>query len=286
MSKTVLITGTSTGFGKLITKTLAKEGHSVIATMRDVSGKNVAAAKELSALHNVEVVELDVTSDASVEKAIQNVIKKHGQIDVLVNNAGVVGFGLFEGTSVEQMKQVFEVNLFGIVRTYQAVLPSMRAQRSGLIINISSGLGIFATPFIVPYIMTKFGVEALTEGVRHEVKQYGIETVSILPGPFPTEITTKAGFGPDKSEVLAAYGPDVQRSFEQFGTTMVGKMEEYKVDSQLVADGVLALINMKAGTRPYQTSINPIAQEIEQPYTNSKLAIKTAWMEKMGWGAY
>jgi len=286
MSKTILITGTSSGFGKLTAITLAKEGHSVIAGMRGVSDKNAEVAKELNALPNIEVVELDVTNEDSVNTAVQQILKKYGQIDVLVNNAGVAGFGIFEATSVDQMKNIFEVNLFGIVRTYQAVLPSMREHRAGLIINISSAYGIFTTPFVVPYQMTKFGLEALTEGVRHEVKQYGIETVSILPGPFPTEIGGKVGFGPDKPEIVEAYGPEVQKAFEQFGGIMYDKMVEYKSDPQMVADGVLKLINMKNGTRPYQTPINPISEEIEQEYVDLKPSIKKRWLEKLGWSAY
>jgi short-subunit dehydrogenase len=106
---------------------------------------------------------MDITNDDSVNNAVEQVLKKYGQIDVLVNNAGVAGFGLFESTSLENMKGLFDVNLFGVVRTYQAVLPSMRKHKSGLIINISSGFGIFASPFVVPYQMGKFWLEALTE---------------------------------------------------------------------------------------------------------------------------
>jgi short-subunit dehydrogenase len=119
--------------------------------------------KNLRHCQNVEVVEMDITNDDSVNNAVEQVLKKYGQIDVLVNNAGVAGFGLFESTSLENMKGLFDVNLFGVVRTYQAVLPSMRKHKSGLIINISSGFGIFASPFVVPYQMGKFWLEALTE---------------------------------------------------------------------------------------------------------------------------
>jgi NAD(P)-dependent dehydrogenase (short-subunit alcohol dehydrogenase family) len=286
MSKTILVTGTSSGFGKLTAITLAKEGHSVIAGMRGVNGKNAEVANELNELPNIEVVELDVTSEESVNAAVQQTLKKYGQIDVLVNNAGVAGFGVFEGTSVDQMKNLFEVNLFGIVRTYQAVLPSMRKHKAGLIINVSSTFGLFATPFVVPYQMTKFGVEALTEGVRHEVKQYGIETVALSPGPFPTEIGSKVGFGADKAEIVEAYGPEVQKSFEQFGGIMYGKIGEYKADPQEVADGVLALINMKPGTRPFQTVVNRPGEGVEQEFADARLSYKTKMMETMGWGNF
>jgi len=286
MSKTILITGTSSGFGKLTALTLASEGNSVIAGMRDIKGKNAAAAEELNAIANVEVVELDVTDDNSVNTAIEYTLKKYGVIDVLVNNAGVAGFGLFEATEVETIKRMFDVNLFGLVRTYQAVLPSMRKNRSGLVINISSGLGILSSPFLVPYAATKFAVEAMTEGIRHEVKDYGIETVTLLPGSFPTEVSTKQGFGADKPEVVESYGDETQRSLEKFGSIMFGKMAEYASDPQQVADNVLMLVNMKKGTRPYQTVVNPVAGEIEQAFADSKLAVKEVWLEKMGWAGY
>src|ERR1700754_481795 len=286
MQKTILITGTSTGFGKLTTITLANDGHSIIAAMRGVNGKNAEAAKELGALPNVEVVEMDVTIDNSVKTAIDYALKKYGRIDVLINNAGVAGFGIFEGTSIDHMKNIFEVNLFGIVRTYQAVLPSMRERRSGLIVNISSGFGLFATPFVVPYQMTKFAIEALTEGVRQEVKKYGIETVSVLPGPFPTEIAGKTGFGADKPEIIEDYGTETQQAFGQFGAIMFGKIEEFKADPQEVADGILKLINMEDGTRPYQTVINRIGCGVEQQFVNAKQSYREKLMMNMGLAAY
>ncbi|UOQ69277.1 SDR family oxidoreductase [Hymenobacter volaticus] len=287
MSKNILITGTSSGFGKLMVLSLSEQGHSVIAAMRNTTSKNAAVAQELAALPNVEVVEMDITRDESVQQAVTSTLEKYGHLDVLVNNAGITGFGLLEATSIAQMKNLFEVNLFGVVRAYQAVLPSMRAHKSGLIINISSGFGVVATPFVVPYQMTKFGLEALTEGIRHEVKGYGIETVSVLPGPFPTEIGAKAAsYGPDRPEVVAAYGPAMQTALEQFGGIMEGKITEYRMDAQEVADAVSRLIAMKDGTRPFQTTVNRMTADLEQEYADSKNPFKTIWMERMGWGAY
>ncbi|UOQ69302.1 SDR family NAD(P)-dependent oxidoreductase [Hymenobacter volaticus] len=226
---------------------------------------------------------MDITRDESVQQAVTSTLEKYGHLDVLVNNAGITGFGLLEATSIAQMKNLFEVNLFGVVRAYQAVLPSMRAHKSGLIINISSGFGVVATPFVVPYQMTKFGLEALTEGIRHEVKGYGIETVSVLPGPFPTEIGAKAAsYGPDRPEVVAAYGPAMQTALEQFGGIMEGKITEYRMDAQEVADAVSRLIAMKDGTRPFQTTVNRMTADLEQEYADSKNPFKTIWMERMG----
>jgi NAD(P)-dependent dehydrogenase (short-subunit alcohol dehydrogenase family) len=287
MSKTILITGTSSGFGKLSTLTLAKEGHTIIAAMRDVNGKNAEVAKELSALPKVEVVEMDVTSEDSVNSAVQQVLEKYNKVDVLINNAGVTGFGLLEATSINQIKRIFEVNLFGPIRTYQAILPSMRKQKSGLIINISSGLGLFAPPYVIPYGMSKFGLEALTEGIRHEIKGYGIETVSVQPGPFPTEIGGKAaGFGPDRQDILDSYGPEAQTAVEDFFAAMYGKMNEYEADSQEVADTLLKLVNMADGSRPFYTVVNRLGEGVEQAYTDNKIQYKEDFMENLGWAAY
>jgi NAD(P)-dependent dehydrogenase (short-subunit alcohol dehydrogenase family) len=165
MANIVLITGTSTGFGKLMTTTLAAAGHTVVAGMRSTTTKNATVAQELAALPNVEVVELDVTSDESVQQAVAQTLARHGRIDVLVNNADVSGFGLFEAFSIEQIRQMFEVNFYGVVRTYQAVLPAMRGAKSGLIINLTSGASGHTMPFMVPYLASKFAVETITEGL-------------------------------------------------------------------------------------------------------------------------
>jgi len=119
MNKIVFITGTSTGFGKLMTITLSQAGYTVIAGMRGTTDKNEAVAKELSALSNVEVVDIDVTDDSSVKKAFEGVLSKYGKVDVLVNNAGLAGFGLVEAYSIDQIKKFFEVNFYGVIRTYK-----------------------------------------------------------------------------------------------------------------------------------------------------------------------
>ena len=145
-SKTIVITGCSTGFGALTAKALAANGHHVIATMRNAATRNRAAKLELEAFakhgdYKLEVVELDVTNDASVEVAIASIIKSHGRIDVLVNNAGVMNVGITEAYTIDELKTQFEVNTFGPARTIRAVLPTMRSQGSGLIVSVTSLAG-------------------------------------------------------------------------------------------------------------------------------------------------
>jgi NADP-dependent 3-hydroxy acid dehydrogenase YdfG len=282
MANIVLITGTSTGFGKLMTTTLATAGHTVVAGMRGTTTKNAAVAQELSALPNVEVVELDVTSDESVQQAVAQTLAKHGRIDVLVNNAGVSGFGLFEAFSIEQIRQMFEVNFYGVVRTYQAVLPAMRQAKSGLIINLTSGASGHTMPFMVPYLASKFAVETITEGLQDELHDYSIENVSIEPGVYPTEMTngTKSGVHADKAEIVAEYGEAAAQKFNTMGAGLFGKMAAYGMNPQTIADGVLALVNMPAGTRPLRYPLDAVAEGTDQEFIDARAALKAKWMAK------
>ena len=282
MSKIIFITGTSTGFGKLMTITLSRAGHCIVAGMRGTEGKNRAVAEELAAMPNVEVIEIDVTSDESVSAAFEQAISKYKKIDVLVNNAGVTGFGLLEAYSIEQIRRMFEVNFYGVIRTYQAVLPSMRKARSGLIINLTSGASGHTMPFMIPYLASKFGVETITEGLQAELAQFGIENVSIQPGVYPTEMNngSKPSFIADKPEISEEYEPLASEMFNAVGTALFGKMEKFDMNPQVIADGVLALVNMPNGTRPLRYPLDAIAQGTDIEFINVRAASKTRWLEK------
>ncbi|WP_261512399.1 SDR family oxidoreductase [Chryseobacterium paludis] len=282
MSKTIFITGTSTGFGKLMTITLSQAGHTVIAGMRGTKDKNEAVATELSALPNVDVVDIDVTNDASVKEAFENTLAKHGKIDVLVNNAGLAGFGLVEAYSIDQIKKFFEVNFYGVIRTYQAVLPGMRKVKSGLIINITSGASGHAMPFMGPYLASKFSVEAITEAIQDELSQFNIENVTIQPGVYPTEMNSgsKAGVQADKPEITKEYDPVATEMFNNIGAGLFGKMAEFNMDPQVIADGVLNLINMEKGTRPLRYPLDAIAQGTDIEFINARAELKAKWVEK------
>lgn len=282
MNKTIFITGTSTGFGKLTATTLAKAGYTVIAGMRGVTGKNETAAKELEALPNIYVIEIDVTDDQSVTNAFAETLEKFGKIDVLVNNAAVSGFGLLEAYSLDKIRQMFEVNFYGVIRTYQAVLPSMREQKSGLIINISSGASAHTSPFMIPYFASKFGVESITEGLQDELKQFNIENVSIQPGVYPTEMNTgqKAGVNADKPEIASLYDPVATEQFNAIGSALFGKMKEFNMDPQTIADGILELIQMKQGFRPLRFPLDAVAQGTDLEFINVRAELKAKWLAK------
>lgn len=282
MSKTIFITGTSTGFGKLTAITLANAGHTVIAGMRGTDGRNRAVALELAALPNIEVMEIDITDDVSVNNAFTRTLAKHDKIDVLVNNAGVSGFGLFEAYSIDKIRELFEVNFYGVVRTYQAVLPSMRKAGSGLIINLTSGASGHTLPFMIPYLASKFGVESITEGLQDELRQFGIDNVSIQPGVYPTEMNngTKAGIGADRTAIAQAYDPVATEMFNGLGAKMFGKMAEFDMNPQVIADGILELVNMKNGERPLRFPLDAIAQGTDQEFVDARAEIKARWQEK------
>lgn len=190
MKKTILITGTSAGFGKDAAETLAATGHRVFGTMRDVNGRSASAAKELRS-KSITVLELDVTNDASVDAAFTELYQyTGGTLDVLVNNAGLFAAGLSETYTPDQVREMFDVNVFGVQRVMRAALPAMRKKKSGLIINIGSILGRVTIPFLGLYGASKHAVEALTESYRYELSQLGIDVVLVQPSAYPTKIYT------------------------------------------------------------------------------------------------
>src|SRR5436189_270801 len=179
MSKTILITGASSGFGRDTAETLHRAGHTVYASLRDAQGKNREAAEALRKL-GIKTVELDVSDDESVEGGVKSVLAEAGTIDVLVNNAGVGSAGVTEAFTAAQAKVIFDTNVIGLLRVTRAVLPSMRQKRDGLIINIGSILGRVTFPFFGIYGASKMAVDALTDSLRYEVSQLGVEVVEAL----------------------------------------------------------------------------------------------------------
>ena len=180
--KVVIVTGSSSGIGLESALLLARNGYITYATMRspekDTSIKTAVQKEGLP----IRVVQLDVTDDNSVKNAVDHIISEAGRIDVLVNNAGYSLGGALEDLSMEEIKSQYETNLFGLIRVIQAVLPTMRKQRSGRILNISSGTGIFGFPGISAYVSTKFAVEGLSESIAYELEPFGIKVILIEPG--------------------------------------------------------------------------------------------------------
>lgn len=252
-NKVVLITGASSGFGKLIVELLSKNQIKVIATMRDLRGKNSQVAKELSNLSkNITIEELDVSSTKSIEKAVNNTINKFNKIDVLINNAGIMNVGLAEGFTIAQLEKQMDVNYIGIARIFKEVIPHMRKNNGGLFITISSIAGRIIFPFLSTYNPSKFAVEALAEIYRYELSPFKIDSVIIEPGPFPTDLIKNAPH-PDDTECLKNYGnlsnaaEHTMKNFQEF------MKNNPDCDSNLVSNAVLNLINLPYGKRPMRT---------------------------------
>jgi len=253
MSKTILITGASTGFGRDTAETLAAAGHTVFASMRHPNTKNKEHADALLS-KGIEVVELDVTNTQSVESAISTVLERAGRLDVLINNAGVAVAGVTEAFTDEQTTALFDVNVVGLQRVMRSVLPTFRKQKDGLIINIGSILGRVTFPFFGLYGASKFAVEALTDSIRYEVSQFGVDVALIQPSAYPTQMYSSAGQPADEA-CVAEYG-DVGKipgaMFEQFAS-MFEASDGPKLHD--IAEAISALIDTPKGDRAMRTVV-------------------------------
>ncbi|HEY9799665.1 MAG TPA: oxidoreductase [Leptolyngbyaceae cyanobacterium] len=195
MSKVYLITGTSTGFGRALAEAVLERGDKVVLTAR--KPEQVAGLAQANQ-ENAIAIRLDVTNAAEREAAVQAAIERFGRIDVLVNNAGVGSLGAVEGFSSEQIRKQFEVNCFGVIEMTRAVLPLMRQQKSGHIVNITSVGGLASIGGFAIYCSTKFAIEGFSEGLRDEVKPLGIKVTIVEPGAFRTNFAGDANMQPEK----------------------------------------------------------------------------------------
>ena len=253
MSRTVLITGASSGFGRDTAETLFRAGHNVYGSMRASQGKNREAAEALRKL-GIKTVELDVRDDASVEAGVEQVLAQAGKIDVLVNNAGLGSAGVTEAFTAEQAKVIFDTNVIGLLRVTRAVLPSMRQKRDGLIINIGSILGRVTFPFTGIYGASKFAVEALTDSLRYEVSQLGIEVVEIQPSAYPTNFLTSSQT-PAGTEVTESYG-EVGRIPDAIVRNLMSTFEGNDApDPHDVAEAIVTLVGQPKGSRAVRTVV-------------------------------
>lgn len=259
----VLITGSSSGFGRLTALTLARKGFAVLATMRGVTGRNAGTAKEFAELAqreslSLDVLELDVTEDASVEGAITQALAQAGRIDVLVNNAGYGIMDLSETVTIVQAQRQLDVNFFGVVRTNRAVLPAMRRQGSGLLLHVSSGGGRLAIPGMGLYCASKFAMEALAETYRYELAALGIDSVIVEPGPYATPIADKLETGEDEQR-RAGYGEMAQVPWK-----ILQGIRSSRANPQEIADKVLEIIETRAGERQLRYRVGGGGRGVER----------------------
>ncbi len=228
--KTVLITGASSGLGRATALLFARSGWNVVATMR-----TPAAGAELAALERVLVTRLDVQDPASIEQAIAAGIARFGGIDVLVNNAGFGLFGLFEATPREKIREQFEVNVFGVMEVTRAVLPHFRQRRSGVIVNVSSGAGVFGLPMLSLYNASKFALEGFAESLSYELASQGVAVKLVEPGGVQdTGFSTRSA----DEAALAAVPP----GYEDFVASTARHFEDLRAARRSHADDVAGVI--------------------------------------------
>ncbi|MFD1884528.1 SDR family oxidoreductase [Paenibacillus wenxiniae] len=191
--RVALITGSSSGFGLLIALVLARQGWQVIATMRDLSRRQELEQRAIQEglQAQIDYVRLDVNEETSITHAMTGIMQQYGRLDVLINNAGYAAGGFIEHVPMEAWRSQLETNVFGLIAVTRAVLPIMRKQRSGKIINMSSISGIAAFPGYAPYATSKFAVEGFSESLRQEMSRFGVDVVLVEPGAYRTAIWNK-----------------------------------------------------------------------------------------------
>lgn len=254
MSKKVIITGASGGFGKLTALTLLQQGHQVTASMRNTAGKNKDVAAELQTA-GAHIVDIDVTDETSVNTGIAAAITAMGGLDVVINNAGVGVLGIQEAFTTEDFQRLFDINVFGVQRVNRAALPHLRAQGHGLVIYVSSLLGRITLPFYGPYNASKWALEALAENYRVELAGFGVDSAIVEPGGYPTTFFSSLILPSDK-EREQSYGEMAnapKQSFDSFEGALAANPEQKTQD---VADAIATLINTPAGERAFRTPVD------------------------------
>lgn len=228
MGKTVLITGTSSGLGRATAKLFQRKGWNIVATMR-----NPDAESELNSLDHVLVTRLDVEDASSIASAIQRGIAEYGSIDVLVNNAGFGAFGPLEATPIETIRPQFEVNVFGVVQTIQAILPHFRSRKAGTIVNVSSTSGRMTLPFGSLYHGSKYALEGITEALQFELVPLGINVKLVEPGAIKTEFGSSLSLSNEPA--IAEYQPLLDSTMKTYGALMGAASAPERIAEQIVA---------------------------------------------------
>lgn len=244
--RVVLITGCSSGIGFSTAVYLAEKGYKVYASMRDLKKKDNLLSESKKAGVSVELVQLDVTDEGSIKNAISTVLKKEGQIDVLVNNAGFGSGGFLEDFSIEEIRDQFETNFFGLISVTKEVLPIMRKQKQGYIVNISSIGGKIAFPVLSIYNASKFAVEAVTESLRGELAPFGIKVTAIEPSSTKTNFHSSVRVA-EKSQNQSSPYYEYMKRFEK----NIDKMSQQNVEPVVIAKTVYTAITSKNPKRSY-----------------------------------
>jgi NAD(P)-dependent dehydrogenase (short-subunit alcohol dehydrogenase family) len=252
-----IVTGTNSGLGLALAIQLAKSSHKVYAGMRSIAkaGALNEAAAAAGVTDNISVIEMDVNSDESVASAVDAVMDESGRCDVLVNNAGYSVFGSVEMLDMQTMLDQLNTNLFGVIRTTKAVLPTMRSQKSGKIINISSVGGVWGQPFNDIYCASKFAVEGLVESQAPLFKQFGVHVSSVQPGAIQTDFIPNAK-KPDPAALPADYMEPITNVMAAYQQSS-GSGQTADEVAQVIMDQIVQVENP-----PVKVQTNPAIQMI------------------------
>jgi NAD(P)-dependent dehydrogenase (short-subunit alcohol dehydrogenase family) len=264
MKYVILITGASSGFGALTARHLAEAGHTVYATMRETMGRNakqVETAKNFAVEKKVDLrtKELDVASEQSIDRAIQEIVAEAGRLDVVIHNAGHMVFGPAEAFTPEQLAELYDINVLSTQRVNRAALPILRKQGKGLVVWVGSSSTRGGTPpYLAPYFAAKAGMDALAVSYAGELARWNIESTIVVPGAFTsgTNHFTNAGSPEDKARLkeyesgpTASLGKEIMKGFE-----LTAAADADVVD---VAKAIVKVVDMPFGTRPFRVHIDP-----------------------------
>ncbi|QIO36908.1 SDR family NAD(P)-dependent oxidoreductase [Bradyrhizobium sp. 1(2017)] len=252
MARAILITGTSTGAGRVIAEALAFAGHRIFASMRDPNFKNREQANALWS-RGIDVVPLDVTEDWSVDRAVDMVLKKAGRIDVLVNNVHIFPTGVTEAFTSAQAKAVFDINVVGLLRVTRAVLPEMRRQGDGLIVNIGSIFGRVTIPFLGIYGSTQFAIEALSDSLHAELAPLGVEVVLVQRATCPA--ARKQATSRESVERMAAYGAAEDEPYGRLPDLFARHQPAASSEIEDVPSALVQLVAMPKWCRPTRSVV-------------------------------
>src|SRR6266403_200106 len=264
MKKVIVITGASSGFGRLSANALAKAGHTLYATMRDTAGRNAPQAADVKKFaHDNKVdlrpIELDVSSEKSIEAAIRQTVAEQGSLDVVVHNAGHMVFGPAEAFTPDQLAELYDINVLSTQRVNRSALPQLRKQGQGLVVWVSSTSTRGGTPpYLAPYFAAKAAMDALAVSYAGELARWGVETSIIVPGAFTSGTNHFANAGsPDDKARLAEYesgpyagiGDEIR---EGFAATVPAD-----ADVSAVAEAIVKVVDLPFGKRPFRVHIDP-----------------------------
>eukprot|EP00828_Plagiopyla_frontata_P004596 TRINITY_DN11694_c0_g1_i4.p1 TRINITY_DN11694_c0_g1~~TRINITY_DN11694_c0_g1_i4.p1 ORF type:complete len:443 (+),score=119.67 TRINITY_DN11694_c0_g1_i4:2-1330(+) len=264
MDKIIVVTGASSGFGRMMAHSLAHAGHTVYAGIRATEGRNAACVVEYAdyaGQHGVDVrsLELDVQDDESVRRGIGQVLSEHGRIDVVVHNAGHMAFGPAEAFTPAQLASLYDVNVLSTQRVNRMVLPGMRQRREGLVVWISSSSTRGGTPpYLGPYFAAKAGMDALAVSYAGELARWEIETTIVVPGAF-TKGTNHFlhASAPTDEERNTEYDTGPYEGLPDVALKGLASLEPADADPQRVADAVVEVVGMPFGARPFRVHIDP-----------------------------